>query len=60
MNATPKQIEYLSNLFNDRGYDRAARNAFLSDKFKRPIHYLDELSVDEASQVIRELIGEEA
>ena len=36
------QEEYLQILFNDLGFDRAARNAWLSDKMGQEVRYLDD------------------
>lgn len=47
--ATSKQQSYLQILFDDLGFSRAGRNAFLSREIGREISYLDELSNIEAS-----------
>lgn len=49
------QEEYLEILFGDLGYNRLARNAFLSEKFGRQIRFLDEMNSREKSEVISEL-----
>jgi hypothetical protein len=50
--STPRQYEYLEILFNDLGYNKIQRNAWLTDLFKRKITALLDLNKDEASQVI--------
>lgn len=53
--ASEPQISYMQILFNDLGYDRMARQAWLSDTFQREIKYLDDITVKEASLVINML-----
>jgi len=55
MNATTPQINYLEILFNDLGFDRAARKAFMSEELGRTIRFLDELTTAEASRIITAL-----
>ena len=47
--------EYLEILFNDVGFNRATRKAWLSDRLGRDIVFLDDLSPQEAHGVIEEL-----
>lgn len=54
--ATPAQTDHIDRLSNDLCYNRAARNLNVSEIAKRPIKYLDELTLDEASNVIQEFI----
>lgn len=42
-------------LFNDCGFYRDERNAWLSNEFNRELHYLDKISKSEASIVIDKL-----
>jgi hypothetical protein len=55
VNATTPQINYLELLFNDLGFDRRARNAFMSEELQRSIRFLDELTSAEASRIITAL-----
>lgn len=56
MSATPSMINYIDCLFIDIGCgDRASRNAILSSLCHREIKYLDEMTYQEASLVIRYL-----
>jgi hypothetical protein len=55
MDATAAQMNYLEILFGDLGFDRAARNAFMSQELGRHIRFLDELTVGEARRMITEL-----
>ena len=52
---TPRMINYMEILFNDTGFMRESRNAWLTHKFKRLIHYLDELGFAEGREVIQNL-----
>lgn len=54
--ATSKQINFLEILFNDLGFDRKNRNAFLSRELGREVHYLDDLTIAEASRFINALL----
>jgi hypothetical protein len=55
MTATTAQIDYLEILFNDLGFDRAARKAFMSEELRHPVVFLDELTSAEASRIITAL-----
>lgn len=50
-----KQLNYLEILFKDLGFERQARNAFLSSELGRPVRLLDELTSSEASRIITSL-----
>ena len=52
MNATSAQIAYMEILFQDLGFARTARNAYLKSKLGRPIIFLDQLTIPEASRII--------
>jgi len=54
--ASTAQINYMEILFEDLGFDRKARNAFLTVELKREIRYLDSLTMPEASRVIASLL----
>jgi hypothetical protein len=47
---TPRQINFIEALFT--GYTNAQRNAFIETTINREIHYLDELTINEANKVI--------
>jgi len=49
------QIEFLEILFNELGFNRAQRNDYLTNRFRRRIRHLDELNKSEASSVIDDL-----
>jgi hypothetical protein len=49
------QIEYMEILFNELGFNRAQRNDYLTNRFRRQIRHLDALSKSEASFVIDDL-----
>ena len=53
--ATDVQINFLEILFNDLGFDRVSRNAWLTEEAGREIHFLDELTIGEASRFIETL-----
>jgi hypothetical protein len=55
MTASTAQINYLEILFNDLGFDRTARKAFMSEETGRPVRFLDELTSAEASRIITAL-----
>lgn len=55
--ATPIQTDHIDRLANDLGYNRAARNLNISEIVHRSIRYLDELTLNEASDVIKEFIS---
>ena len=46
---------YMEILFNDTGFTRESRNAWLTHKYHRLIKYLDELSFAEGKEVIAKL-----
>lgn len=51
-----KQIEYIEILFNDVGFDtRIKRNDFISNLLGYQVKYLDDLTSNEASEVIEQL-----
>jgi hypothetical protein len=54
--ATPEQTDHIDRLSNDLLYNRATRNLNVSEIVNRPIKYLDELTLNEASNVIQEFI----
>jgi len=49
------QIEFLEILFNELGFNRAQRNDYLTNRFRRQVRHLDELNKSEASSVIDDL-----
>ena len=53
-----KMIDYMNILFNDCGFDRTTRNAYLTARFHRIIKYLDDLRYYEAVEVIKTLKGQ--
>lgn len=53
--ATSAQTNFLEILFNDLGFTRGQRNAFVSREVGRAVGYLDELTVAEASALITAL-----
>ena len=57
--ATEKQTKFLEILLNDIGcHNRITRNTFLSDELGRPIRYMDDVTLDEATRLIDSLIIE--
>jgi hypothetical protein len=53
---TPAMIKYLEILLNDCGFGtRICRNEYLSNRTGYEIHYLDEITFDEAKSMISEL-----
>lgn len=52
--ATKKQQEFLQILFDDLGYTRTQRNAWLKAETGREVHYLDQLTKAEATKFISE------
>jgi len=54
--ATRAQQDYLSILFIDCGFTRAQRNAWLLDETGKDVHYLDDLSKEDAHTLIGKLI----
>ena len=52
MNATDAQIKYIECLAIDLGLDRRRRNAHVADCIGRPVSFLDQLTVAEASKAI--------
>ena len=50
--ATLAQKNYIEILANDITFSRIQRNAWISNEIGRDIHYLDELTLDEASVII--------
>lgn len=55
MRATNKQINFIELLANDLSMDRRTRNTTLSTIVNRDIHYIDELTMSEASKAIEYL-----
>lgn len=53
--ATSPQVRYIEILCVDLNFNRATRNAFISDLVGREIHYADELTKEEASLVIEQM-----
>ena len=54
--ASEAQVKFIDSLLIDVGYsDRKVRNTYLSAELKREIHYVDDLSVQEASMIIDQL-----
>ena len=49
------EVNYLEILFNDLGFGRAARKAFMSEELGRPVRFLNELTTAEASRIITAL-----
>lgn len=54
--ATANQTDHIDRLANDLQYNRKLRNLNISEIVHRPIAYLDELTLNEASTVIAEFI----
>jgi len=55
--ASPRQVSYIESLLIDCGLsDRTRRNAWISSELDKEIHYLEELTVDQARIVINELL----
>ena len=52
MTATEAQIKYLECLAIDLGFDRHRRNAHVADCIGRPVAFLDQLTIAEASKAI--------
>lgn len=52
MTATVAQIKYIDCLAIDLGLDRAGRNAHVAEAVARPVSFLDQLTVAEASKAI--------
>lgn len=52
---TAKMIEYMEILFNDCGFTRVQRNAWLRELVGRDVHYLDSLTKNEAHLIIAKL-----
>lgn len=52
-----KQKNYLFILFNDCGFTRESRNAWLTHRYSRLIKDLDDLNIVEASDIIEVLKG---
>ena len=50
--ATVRQIDFIEILANDLRFGRTERNKILSDLLQRNIQFLDELTKNEASNVI--------
>lgn len=50
--ATAKQCNFIEQLSVDLGFDRTRRNAHISSIVGRPIKYIDELTLGDASNVI--------
>lgn len=55
MQASTTQINYMEVLFNDLMFSRGARNAFLTTELGRPVRFLDEITIAEASRIITAL-----
>lgn len=54
--ATADQVRYLEILLNDCGYtERKMRNAWLGAEVGREIHFVDDLTKEEASRLIGRL-----
>lgn len=50
-----RQLNFLEILFNDCGFDRKQRNAFIRRELGRDVNYLDELTGAEAHRFITAL-----
>jgi len=56
MPASQKQMDFIDSLANELGMNRKQRNDFISLRVGWEVHYLDELAVIEASNVIQALL----
>jgi len=54
--ATRGQLKLLEELFSELGFNREGRKDYIRRETKRDITFLDDLAVDEASEIISNLL----
>lgn len=58
--ATPPQVRYLNDLLDVLGFvTRQQRNAYLSRITEREVKFVDDLTLQEATKLIRELTAQD-